>query len=75
LEEILPRILRDEIGHVAIGTRWFTHCCVERGLVPETRFLELVAQHFTGRLKTPFNVEARLAAGFSEQELHNLEKF
>ena len=75
LEEILQRILRDEIGHVAIGTRWFTHCCVERGLVPETSFLELVAQHFTGRLKTPFNVEARLAAGFSEQELHNLEKF
>jgi uncharacterized ferritin-like protein (DUF455 family) len=73
LVEILQIILRDEIGHVAIGSRWFAHCCAERGLVPETTFQNLVAQYFTGRLKAPFNTEARLAAGFSEAELKSLE--
>ncbi|MEN8220486.1 MAG: ferritin-like domain-containing protein [Pseudomonadota bacterium] len=73
LVETLRIILRDEIGHVAIGSRWFAHCCAERGLVPETTFRNLVAQYFTGRLKAPFNTEARLAAGFSEAELKNLE--
>ena len=73
--EILQIILRDEIGHVAIGSHWFAHCCAEQALNPETTFQNLIAQHFTGSLKTPFNVEARLAAGFSEQELKNLENY
>lgn len=73
LVKILQIILRDEIGHVAIGSRWFAHCCAERGWNPETTFQNLVLQHFTS-LKLPFNTEARLAAGFSEQELQNLEK-
>ncbi|KHD06801.2 hypothetical protein PN36_26280 [Candidatus Thiomargarita nelsonii] len=69
LVEILQLILHDEIGHVAIGSRWFFYCCAERNLVPETTFQRLVAQYFTGDIKPPFNVEARLAAGFSQAEL------
>ncbi|MDM8560958.1 ferritin-like domain-containing protein [Candidatus Parabeggiatoa sp. HSG14] len=72
--ENLQIILRDEIGHVKIGSHWFFHCCAERGLNPETTFQNLVTQHFTSQIKGPFNIEARLAAGFSEQELQNLEK-
>src|SRR5690606_9349198 len=30
--EILDIILRDEIGHVAIGNRWFGYCCEQRSL-------------------------------------------
>jgi len=72
LAEILEIILRDEIGHVATGSRWFIHACAERDLEPETTFQRLVAQYFTGKIKPPFNRKARLAAGFSEAELETL---
>jgi uncharacterized ferritin-like protein (DUF455 family) len=72
--ENLQIILRDEIGHVAIGSRWFFYCCAERNLNPEITFQNLITQHFTSKIKGPFNTEARLAAGFSEQELQYLEK-
>ena len=62
--EILRRIYRDEIGHVAIGLRWFDRLCRMRGLVPEEVFHERVGRYFKGDLKPPFNHEARAAAGF-----------
>ncbi len=34
--EILKVIYRDEIGHVAAGTRWFHTVCAERVLEPES---------------------------------------
>jgi uncharacterized ferritin-like protein (DUF455 family) len=61
---ILQRIYRDEIGHVAIGLRWFEHLCRTRGLNPEAVFHERVRRYFKGDLKRPFNHEARTAAGF-----------
>jgi uncharacterized ferritin-like protein (DUF455 family) len=61
---ILQRIYRDEIGHVAIGLRWFEHLCRTRGLNPEAVFHERVRRYFRGDLKRPFNHEARTAAGF-----------
>jgi uncharacterized ferritin-like protein (DUF455 family) len=62
--EILRRIYRDEIGHVAIGLRWFERLCRMRGLVPEEVFQQRVRGCFKGDLKPPFNHEARSAAGF-----------
>jgi len=61
---ILDRIYRDEIGHVAVGARWFEWLCRERDLVPDAAFRDLVRCHFTGSLKPPFNHAAREAAGF-----------
>jgi uncharacterized ferritin-like protein (DUF455 family) len=61
---ILQRIYRDEIGHVAIGLRWFDHLCRTRGLDPEAVFHERVRRCFKGHLKPPFNHEARTAVGF-----------
>jgi uncharacterized ferritin-like protein (DUF455 family) len=61
---ILDRIYRDEIGHVAVGIRWFDQLCRERGLLPEAVFHDRVRRHFAGALKPPFNREARDAAGF-----------
>jgi len=61
---LLRRIYRDEIGHVAVGARWFDHLCRERGLDPGTIFQDRVRRHFTGALKPPFNRAARDAAGF-----------
>jgi uncharacterized ferritin-like protein (DUF455 family) len=67
--EILDIILRDEIGHVAIGNRWFAYLCEQRGLKPIACFAELAAQFRAPQLRAPFNIPARLAAGFSEEEL------
>ena len=62
--EILTTIYQDEIGHVAIGKRWFDWVCARRGLAPEETWKQLVKTHFRGALKPPFNDEGRLAAGF-----------
>jgi uncharacterized ferritin-like protein (DUF455 family) len=72
LVEILEIILRDEIGHVAKGSYWFHWLCQQRGLEPETTFRQLLKQHFRGKLRGALNLEARLAAGFTAQELENL---
>ena len=61
---VLRRIYRDEIGHVAVGVRWFNRTCRLRGQVPEEVFHERVRRLFKGELKPPFNREARAAAGF-----------
>ena len=61
---ILRRIYRDEIGHVAVGFRWFDRLCRACGLIPEAVFHERVRRCFKGDLKPPFNRGARDAAGF-----------
>lgn len=70
--EILDIILRDEIGHVRIGNHWYAWVCQDRGLNPHTEFAELARRYEAPRLRGPFNLEARRAAGFSEQELAEL---
>lgn len=67
--EILDIILRDEIGHVWIGNKWYGRVCDERGLDPVTEFAELAQRFGAPRPRGPFNLDARRAAGFSEQEL------
>jgi uncharacterized ferritin-like protein (DUF455 family) len=71
--EILEIILRDEIGHVAVGTRWFHYCCEQRGLEPEETFFSLFNQYMKGQPKGSLHREARLKAGFTENELSKLE--
>jgi uncharacterized ferritin-like protein (DUF455 family) len=60
---LLDRLYRDEIGHVAIGRRWFEAVCAARGRAPLAAFHDLVRRHITGGLKPPFNRAARAAAG------------
>jgi len=67
--DILEIILRDEVGHVEIGTRWFRYCCEERGLNPDPCFIELLRGHFPDGLKGGLNMAARKKAGFSDWEL------
>ena len=70
--EILDLILREEIGHVDIGNRWYGYLCAQRGLDPLDAYDELAAIHKAPVLKGPFNIEARRKAGFSEAELARL---
>ena len=71
---IIDIILRDEIGHVAIGNHWFRWLCSERGLEPIQTYAELAKQYRAPVLKGPFNVEARLAAGFVPEEIAALKQ-
>ena len=72
--EVLVLILREEIGHVAIGSRWFSHLCAARGVEPEQTYFELLDQFVNGEIRCPLHREARLQAGFSERELTRLQQ-
>lgn len=61
--------LRDEIGHVAIGNRWYGWLCASRGLDPIATYAALALQYKAPSLRGPFNIAARKAAGFSDAEL------
>jgi uncharacterized ferritin-like protein (DUF455 family) len=67
--EILDVILRDEIGHVAIGNKWFRYYCDERGIDPMAAFADLSLQFDAPLPRAPFNVDARLKAGFVQEEI------
>ena len=72
LVSILQVIFDEEIGHVAIGTRWFHHMCDQRGLDAEKTFLELIEKYMSGAKFGPFETDARIRAGFSDEELERL---
>jgi uncharacterized ferritin-like protein (DUF455 family) len=69
---ILEVILREEVPHVAAGTRWFHFCCGREGRDPDTTFQALLAEYIPAGLRGPFNLDARRAAGFAETELGRL---
>jgi len=60
---LLDRILEDEIDHVAIGARHFRAICDESHQDVDFAWNFLVARHFRGTLKPPFNDSARQRAG------------
>lgn len=72
--EILEIILRDEVGHVAIGSHWFGYECEKRGLNAQSTFRQLISQYMAGELRGPFDYDSRLQAGFTEDELRALER-
>lgn len=66
---ILDIILRDEVGHVAVGNGWYRWLCEREGLDPVAIHAGLAAKYGAPTLKAPFNLEARRRAGFLEPEL------
>ena len=72
--EILGVILRDEVGHVAIGNHWYRWLCLRDGLDPLAHYAALVQRHEAPRPRPPFNLDARRRAGFSPDELALLER-
>ena len=67
--EILDVILRDEVGHVAIGNHWYRWLCARDGFDPVALYAELTVRYQAPRLRPPFNHAARLAAGFTDAEI------
>ncbi len=70
---LLDTILREEVGHVAIGNHWYRWLCEREGLEPVGHYALLVQRHQAPRPRPPLNRAARQAAGFSEAELAWLE--
>lgn len=70
---ILETILREEIAHVAAGSRWFRWYCEREGTDARVRFRELLDRYAHGSLRGPFNRDARLAAGFDAEDIAALE--
>jgi uncharacterized ferritin-like protein (DUF455 family) len=71
---ILSIILRDEIGHVAVGNRWYAYCCAQQGLEPVATFRRLLREYNAPKLRKPLHTEARRAAGFSQAEMDMLDE-
>lgn len=71
---IMDIILRDEIGHVAVGNRWYAYLCEQRGLEPIATYAQLAGEYAAPVPRGPFNLAARRAAGFSELELAALPR-
>jgi uncharacterized ferritin-like protein (DUF455 family) len=71
---ILDVILRDEVGHVAIGNRWYRFLCKRAGLDAVATYDELARAYRAPRLRGPFNLDARRAAGFTQVELDALQQ-
>ena len=63
--DVLRVIYREEVDHVAAGFDWFMAVCVRLNEEPVAYFRQLQQKYFPAGLKPPFNVEARLRAGFS----------
>ncbi|MFC5497851.1 ferritin-like domain-containing protein [Caenimonas terrae] len=70
--DILEIILRDEIGHVAIGNRWYRWLCDRDGLDPVAHYRVLADRYDAPKLHPPFNDAARRKAGFTDTELARL---
>jgi uncharacterized ferritin-like protein (DUF455 family) len=72
-DAILELILREEVAHVAAGSRWFRWYCERAGVDPGPTFRRLLAEYARDVLYGPFNLEARSAAGFDDEELAMLQ--
>jgi len=67
--EILDIILRDEIGHVSIGNKWFNFLCDQENLSAISTYKTLARKYRAPILRGPFNLEGRKQAGFTSEEL------
>ncbi|WP_293224904.1 ferritin-like domain-containing protein [Ottowia sp.] len=66
---ILDLILREEIGHVAIGNHWYRWLCARQGLEPLAHYRQLARTHRAPPPRGPLNLSARQRAGFSAEEM------
>ena len=66
---ILEIILREEVGHVEIGTRWFRYSCEAANVDPDQTFIGLLQKYNVSTGKGTLHIDARQRAGFNEVEL------
>lgn len=71
---VLDIILRDEVGHVALGNKWYRWLCLQKKLDSIAIYPHLISKYKAPRLRGPFNIPARRAAGFQSEELYYLQQ-
>jgi uncharacterized ferritin-like protein (DUF455 family) len=59
----LEIIYKEEVAHVAFGSKWFNFLCGRFNFDPKDTFHDLVRKYFNGPLKPPFNEPKRADAG------------
>ena len=71
---ILDHNYREEIGHVALGLKWFKYIAKNRKFSTSCQssycidyFHQLSRRYFKGKLKEPFNHIARYQAGLTNE--------
>lgn len=65
---IVSQIVKEEEGHVAFGMKWFLKICLLEEKDPVNHFQKLVREFSPQKgLFPPFNLEARLRAGFKPE--------
>lgn len=72
-EALLTIILEEEVDHVKKGNYWYHYCCEQQQLDAISTFERLIKKYFMGEIRGPFNREKRLQAGFTVEEMNNLE--
>ena len=70
--EILELILNEEVGHVAIGNHWYHWLCEQNGVDATTFYKDATLRYRAPTPKPPFNIPARLQAGFTPEEIADL---
>ena len=71
---VLEVILEDEVTHVEYGTKWLDFVCDKQGIQRHEVFFENIEHYLKGQILGPFNRPLRLRAGFTENELNQLEQ-
>ncbi len=74
VSKILDIILRDEVGHVAIGNHWYRWLCERERLEPMAHYRALLRLYAAPHPRPPFNLEARSRAGFTVDEVKSLSE-
>ncbi|MBL7688877.1 MAG: DUF455 family protein [Bdellovibrionaceae bacterium] len=70
---VVQLILKEEVDHVAFGTKWYRTLCLSEGLDPDGCFSELLPRALANSPRTEKpDMELRRKAGFSEFEIQCL---
>ena len=69
---ILEIILKEEIGHVQLGSKWFKYVCKKNNYDSEIMFKKIYDEFMPVNRVKKINKQARLSAGFSQAELDHI---
>lgn len=69
---ILEIILKEEICHVQIGSKWFKYVCKKNNYDSEIMFKKIYDEFMPANKTKKINRQARLLAGFSQSELDHI---
>ena len=69
---VLKKILKDEIGHVSLGSKWYRYICKKYKKDPDLTFKDIINQFTLPINSKNINKDARIMAGFTNTELEYL---